>query len=135
MVVDQEGYRRLFQGVSNKMAIEEASTLYLSFPKAAERLKCHIPDVKLIANLRDFANPVYSAFMYALRDIYESIHDFSGALAAREERIKLNWGPLGRYQDQSFNFRQLKQYFWLFDIHQIKVYLYEDFVNNQAGLI
>ena len=135
MVVDLEEYRHLFQGVSNEVAIGEASTLYLSFPKAAERIQYHIPDVKLIAILRYPADRAYSAFMHALRDNYESITDFSSALAAEEERIKLNWVLLWRYQDQGFYYRQLKRYFGLFDSHQIKVYLYEDLVNNRSCLI
>jgi hypothetical protein len=135
VVVDLEEYRRLFQGVSDEVAIGEASTLYLAFPKAAERIKHHIPDVKLIAILRNPADRAYSAFMHALRDNYESITDFSSALAAEEERIKLNWGPLWRYQDQGFYYRQLKQFFDLFDSHQIKIYLYEDLVNNRSGLL
>jgi hypothetical protein len=89
-VVDLEKYRRLFQGVSGEVAIEEASTLYLAFPRADERIKYHILDVKLIAILRDSGDFAYSAFMHALRDNYESINDFSRALAAEEERIKLN---------------------------------------------
>jgi len=97
VVVDLEEYRRLFQGVSNEVAIGEASTLYLSFPKAAERIKYHIPDVKLIAILRDPADRAYSGFMHSLRDNCEPIADFAQALAAEEERIKLNWGPLWRY--------------------------------------
>ena len=135
VVVDLEEYRHLFQGVSNEVAIGEASTLYLSFPKAAERIQYHIPDVKLIAILRYPADLAYSAFMHALRDNYESITDFSSALAAEEERIKLNWVLLWRYQDQGFYYRQLKRYFGLFDSHQIKVYLYEDLVNNCSCLI
>lgn len=135
VVVDLEEYLRLFQGVSNEVAIGEASTLYLAFPKAAERIKYHIPDVKLIAILRDPADRAYSGFMHSLRDNCEPIADFAQALAAEEERIKLNWGPLWRYQELGFYYRQLKVYFELFDSHQIKVYLYEDLVNNRSCLL
>jgi hypothetical protein len=73
--------------------------------------------------------------MHSLRDNCEPIADFAQALAAEEERIKLNWGPLWRYQKLGFYYRQLKGYFELFDSHQIKVYLYEDLVNDRSGLL
>jgi hypothetical protein len=79
VVFDIEEYLRLFQSFTGEVSIGEASNLYLAFPKAAVRIKYHIPDVKLIAILRNPADCAYSGFMHSLRDNFEPMADFAQA--------------------------------------------------------
>ena len=122
-----ESYRNLFQGVSDEVAIGEASTLYLYIPKAPTLIKQYVPNIKLIAILRNPVDRAYSSFMHLIRDQQEPITDFAQALKAEESRIQNNWGFLWRYQDIGFYSVQLKRYFEKFDRSQIKVYLYDYF--------
>jgi hypothetical protein len=126
-------YEQLFAGVTTEKAIGEASTTYLGSPEAAERIKYYLPQVKLIAIVRNPADAAYASFLHLLRDGDESITDFSLALAAEKKRIADNWESLWHYKTRNFYFSQFKRYFDLFEPQQIKIYLYEDFqAKNQA---
>ena len=126
-ITDIESYRSLFKGVSDEVAIGEASTLYLYVPKASTLIQHYVPNIKLIVILRNPVDRAYSSFMHLIRDEREPITDFAQALKAEESRIKDNWGFLWRYQDFGFYSVQLERYFEKFDRSQIKVFLYDDF--------
>ena len=124
-----EEYESLFDGVQNETAIGEASTLYLYHPKAVKKIKQYIPQVKLIAILRDPVKRAFSSYQHLLRDGYETL-SFAAALKAEKERIADNYPPLWHYQQRGFYYQQLSQYFAEFPAEQIKVYLYEDLIQN-----
>lgn len=130
-----EAYRQLFEGVSDEIAIGEATTWYLYSPKAPERIHQYIPDVKLIAILRNPVDRAYSAFMHAIRDDRETLTDFAQALEEEETRINQNWEYLWHYKQMGFYYVQLKRYFDLFDRSQIRIYLYEDLNSNPTKLL
>lgn len=126
-------YSQLFEEATAQTAIGEASTVYLSHPKAAERIKHYIPDVKLIAVLRDPAERAFSSYLHLVRDGYETL-SFAEALEAEPVRIKENWQPLWYYKERGFYYRQLQKYFKLFEPEQIQIYLYEDLAKNGTGV-
>ncbi|HHP7229388.1 MAG TPA: sulfotransferase [Xenococcaceae cyanobacterium] len=127
-------YHQLFQEVTTETAIGEASTVYLSSPKAPERIKHHLPDVKLIAILRDPSERAFSSYTHLVRDGYETL-SFTEAIAAEAIRIEENWQPLWYYQKRGFYYQQLQRYLELFKPEQIKIYLYEDLAIDSAALI
>ena len=134
-VTDMDSYRALFDGVSDEIAIGEASPWYLYVPQAGDRIKHHLPDVKLIAILREPVARAYSNFVHALREGLEPLEDFAQAMEAEAERISHNWSYRWHYRQKGFYYGQIKHYFELFDREQIKVYLYEDFISNPASLL
>lgn len=127
-------YCQLFQDVTTETAIGEASTIYLSDSQAPKRIQHYIPDVKLIAILRDPAERAFSSYMHLVRDGYETL-SFAEALEAESDRIKENWQPLWYYRKRGFYYQQLQKYFELFPPEQIKIYLYEDLVNDSIAVI
>jgi hypothetical protein len=135
VIIDIEAYRSLFEGVSDEIAIGEASTWYLYSPKAPERIKHYIPNAKLILILRNPVERAFSAFMHARRDGRESLTDFARALREEEVRIERNWEYLWHYKHMGFYSVQLKRYFEQFDRDRIKVYLYEDLNASPAELL
>ena len=135
VITNIEAYRQLFQGGSDEIAIGEATTWYLYSPKAAERIRQHIPNAKLIVILRNPVERAYSAFMHAIRDSRETLTDFAQALQEEETRINQNWEYLWHYKQMGFYHVQLKRYFDLFNPSQIRVYLYEDLNNNPTAII
>lgn len=134
-ITDIQTYRLQFQGVSKQIAIGEASALYLYIPKAVERIHHYIPDVKLLAILRNPVERAYSAFLYQIRDDLEPITDFAQALREETTRIHNNWVPIYYYQQMGFYYTQMKRYFDTFDRAQIRVYLYEDFTTNTISIL
>lgn len=133
-ITDIEAYRKLFQGVSNEIAIGEASPLYLYSPKAPGRIKNYIPDAKLIAILRNPVDRAYSGYMMHVGLGWETTSDFTQALQEEEMRIRNNWG-WGHYVNVGFYYMQLKRYFDTFNPNQIKVYLYEDLNANPIAML
>ena len=127
-------YSQLFQEVTSQTAIGEASTVYLSHPKAPERIKHYIPDVKLIAILRDPSERAFSSYLHLVRDGYETL-SFAEALEAEASRIKDNWQPLWYYKERGFYYQQLQRYFEIFAPEQIEIYLYEDLAKDSTGVI
>jgi hypothetical protein len=125
-VSDIEVYRRLFRAVTKETAIGEASVYYLYLARARDRIRYYVPDMKIIAILRNPVERAYSNFLHMIRDGKEPLADFARALQAEEGRIQNNWGPLWHYKQVGFYYEQLKRYYEVFDREQIRVYLYED---------
>jgi hypothetical protein len=135
-ITNIEDYRKLFQGVSNEIAIGEASPSYLYISKSVERIQHHIPDVKLIAILRNPIDRAYSNFLHCIKEGSEPLSNFKQALQAENIRICDNrWDPRLHYIQKGFYFTQLKRFFDRFDHRQIRVYLYEDLQNNPVGIV
>ena len=119
-------YNEQFLGVTDEIAVGEASTLYLYNPNAAARIRHYIPHVKLTAILRDPAERAYSNFLHMTRDGCEPLADFAEALREEERRVRNNWMPSWHYKQRGFYYAQLRRYFDQFPSSQIKVYLFED---------
>jgi hypothetical protein len=130
-----ESYMEQFQGVTNEIAIGEASPSYLYHAKAPARIKYYCPDVKLIAILRDPVERAYSQFLHHAREGFETCSDFNFALREEEKRISNKWWWGYFYVDGGFYYTQLHRYFEKFDSRNIKVYLYEDLTSNRCNLL
>ena len=128
-------YQALFEGVSNEIAIGEASTWYLYYPRTPEKVKHYIPDVKLIAILRNPAERAYSNYLMNLRLGNESLKDFAQALQAEDQRVENNWSQIWFYKRRGYYYKQLKPYFDVFGNDKIKVYLYDDLKSDLNGLL
>lgn len=126
-------YCQLFAEASDEIALGEASTEYLYIPQAPERIKECIPDVKLIAILRNPVERAFSAFCYQTRDGYETL-TFEEALQAEEKRILDGFRPGWHYKQVGFYSAQVKRYLEHFPPEQIKIYLHEDLEKNSADV-
>jgi hypothetical protein len=128
-----EDYQKLFQNVTDEIAIGETSPLYLYSSKAVERIKHYVPQAKLIAVLRHPVDRAFSCYTHLIREGYEPL-SFAEGLQAEEERIQNNWAHLWHYRKAGYYYAQLKQYFDAFDSEQIRVYLYEDLNANSTEI-
>ena len=135
VVTKRKDYEALFESVSDETAVGEASVVYLYSEKAPERIKHYLPDAKLIAILRDPVERAISSFSHLLRDGFEPISDFSQALAAEEERIRLNWQHLWHYKRMGFYHKQLSRYFDLFRSEQFAIFTYEEFSADPRAVL
>ena len=66
-ITSLKDYQALFAEVVDEKAIGEASTGYFHSSRAAENIRRLIPDVKLIAVLRDPIERAYSTYLMAVR--------------------------------------------------------------------
>ena len=129
-ITDFDTYKSLFAGVTNELAIGEASPTYIYNMRAPLLIKQILPEARLITILRQPADRAFSAFMHVIRDKREPEKDFSKALELEQERINQNWGPIWHYEKGGYYFDQLSRYYNLFDRQQIRVYLHDEFSAN-----
>ncbi len=134
-ITDFQQYLDLFERVSHEIAIGEASPTYIYVPGTAERIHSIFPNARIIAILRNPADRAYSAFMHLIRDGRETVSTFREALALEGERIAANWGPIYHYTKSGFYYEQLTRYYQIFPTMNIKVILYDDFVNDPFQLM
>lgn len=137
-VIDWKAYKALFAAADGYVARGEASPLYLTSyqpERTAANIHRRLPDVRLIAILRQPAERAYSQFTYRQQQGHEPLRDFAAALAAEDQRIAANWPPACRYRRNGLYFSNLAPYFALFPRKQIRVYLYDDLKNQPATLL
>jgi len=134
-VVEPDAYLRLFDGVRDERAIGEASIQYLSYPGCPERIRARIPEVRIVALLRDPVERAYSQFLFVSRDGFEPERDFVAALDAEPDRIHAGWAPGFQYATYGLYYRHLSRYYEQFDREQIRVYLYDDFKGDTAAVL
>ena len=117
---------RLSKLGSNRVVGEKCPS-YLYHPMAAKNLVEVVPNVKLIAILRDPIDRAFSAYRYLISTSRETAGSFTEALELEQGRIQENWfGPLWHYVNAGFYGEQLSRYYELFPASQIKIFLYED---------
>lgn len=128
-----EDYKKLFQ-YADHPAVGEASPWYLCKPDAANRIYRLLPDVKLIAILRHPADRAFSHFSMRRRDGFEPCKTLLEAIKDEPRRIEQNWSS-GMYFHMGLYGEQLQAYYDIFPSEQIKVFLYEDFVENGEEML
>ena len=122
-------YNNQFINVTNEKAIGEICPSYLYFEDAPKNIKEHIPEVKIIAILREPVSRAFSAWVHLTRDGREYM-SFSDALDDEPRRIKDNWAGIWHYKEAGKYYGQLKKYYDSFPKENIKIIIYEDFKRN-----
>ena len=129
-VTDQKEYEALFENAGDTKAIGESSPAYLAVvPDAPEHIQKIIPDVKMIAILRDPAERAYSHFLMRRRQGRELRESFEQCI----EETDID--PERSYKSRGFYGEQIECYLKYFDIKQLKIFLYEDFCNDPHSVI
>ncbi|MDP9250933.1 MAG: sulfotransferase domain-containing protein [Chloroflexota bacterium] len=144
----EDFYRRLFPLELHRRAREwrlgtgvvtgEATTYYLPHPAVPERVAAALPDVRLIAILRDPVDRAHSHFQLSVREGREPL-SFERALESERERIageeqRLLSDPAYRgvahrfhsYQTRGLYLEQLERWWNLFPEHRLLVLRSED---------
>lgn len=132
---DLASYQSLFADVPDNFVCGEASPLYLYSERAPNRIRHHIPNVKMVVILRNPFEQAMSHYLYALKQRIEPLDDFTQALKAEEQRLNMNWQPLFGYSRFPLYATQLERYFAVFPREQFLIRLYEDFVSDPEQLM
>lgn len=138
-------YQRLFAGVTHERAVGEATPLYLHSDRAAERIHHYLPDVKIIAILRDPSERAFSHFLQHVRGglFLEKLKQgndvlmetFLQVLDKEEERICNQWSISWHYKNHGFYARHLQRYFQYFPCDRLQVLLFDDFRQDVNALL
>jgi len=133
---DWDDYRALFAAAGDRPAVGEASVRYLYFPGAAERIRAALPEVRLVAILRDPVGRLYSHYnmnRQMSREVSLEPLALADAIAAEPERIAEGWGWDWHYVAVGLYGRQLRRYYELFPREQILILLYDELVADPLG--
>ena len=129
-ITDVKKYEEQFEDAENAKAIGETSPAYLAVvPDAPEAISKLIPDVKLIAILRDPIERAYSHFLMRRRQGKEFRESFEQCI--EEEDID----PARSYKSRGFYGKQVESYLKHFPSKQLKIFPYEQFVKDPESVI
>ncbi len=130
-----EAYRALFEDAGDVQAVGEASVNYLYSETAPRRIHEHLPDVQLIAVLRNPIERAYSHYLHLLRSGREPLEDFRSALEDEKKRREQGWEWSWHYTGMGFYHEQLTRYLEYFDRDQLSIYLFDDFREDNLAVI
>jgi hypothetical protein len=117
-------YKQFFRPATPEQWIGEDSTIYLAAPEAPHRIARLVPEVKLIFMLRNPVDRAYSHYWHRVRK-GRAVFTFPG---------ELQRGP-GTLLLRGFYKTQLERYFSVFRHSQIKVVLFERFIEHTQAVL
>lgn len=133
-VTDPRLYEGLFAGATDQVAVGEVSPFYMSDPEIPRRIRASIPGAKLVAILRNPVDRAFSSYLHLVRDGRETL-GFAAALRREDERAAAHWEPLWRYKGLGLYHRHLSPYFELFDRRRIRIYLFEELIEDKQATL
>lgn len=132
--LDESKYYKLFEDAQENQAAGEASVRYLYFPDAPDRIHAAMPEVRLVAILREPVSRMFSHYNMNVQNHLEPL-SFDMALEAELERIRAGWGWDWHYAAVSRYAEQVKRYIDVFGRESIAVFLYEDLVSKPQAVL
>jgi len=92
-------YAALFETARPDTVRGESTPFYLWSRGAHRRIAESVPDVRLIAVVRDPVDRAYSNWMHLWCDGLEPLAVFEAAFARQDERVRAGWAPFWRYRE------------------------------------
>jgi len=132
-VKNTKEYLSLFNNVKDETAIGEASAGYLLDPESHALIHEQIPDARIIISLRD---PVERAYSQHLNRKNLGIEELSFSDAIRRDVELMERGKYtGATIKGSYYSKALKRYFDTFGKKNVKVLIFEEFVQDVRSTI
>ena len=131
-IINEENYRSLFNGQSNKLYRGESSVLYLLYPQISiANIKKYLSnEVKIIIMLRNPVERAFSGYQHVKRyNIMEDL-SFEDALQNSESRYSkiVNMTPASRYLEIGMYYLQVKAF--LDSFKHVHIIIYDDYKTN-----
>ena len=141
---DKKEYLRLFENARGYIAVGEASPMYLWDPDAPKLIHQTVPHARIIMILRDPIERAYSHYLLKkkyrggmkssfydelMRDYksQEKLFDYKS-----EEKL---FGRSNMYVEPGMYYEQVKRYFDIFGREQVKVIIFEEFVQHPVQTV
>ena len=141
-VNDFQKYLTLFKEGAGKKAIGEASSAYLYCEESPRWIKLVLGAIKIIIILRNPAQRAFSLYTWMAREGYENAKTFAEALGKESLRLDDPYFhhhcpehlPNYLYFSSGLYFEQVKRYWEVFGKDRVRVFLFEDLVNNPIAV-
>lgn len=128
----REQYLQLFADAPADALAGESTPFYLWDRAAQRRIAAEIPNVKLIAVVRDPIDRAYSNWTHLRSDGLEPEADFGRACEVEDERARQGWAPFWRYVDLGRYGEQLASLYEHFPREQVHVLRYRALIDDPA---
>jgi hypothetical protein len=122
----REDYERLFADAPDGTLCGESTPFYLWSGDAQRRIRAEIPDVKMIAMLRDPVERAHSNWTHLWSAGLEPEADFVQACALEPQRIRDAWAPFWRYIELGRYGEQITRLYERFPRDQVLVLRYRE---------
>ncbi|WP_244931993.1 sulfotransferase [Nocardioides sp. W7] len=128
-------YERLFEPAGREQLRGESTPFYLWSRSAHQRIAERLPDVRLIAVVRDPIDRAYSNWMHLWCDGLEPVGDFEEAFARQQERMADGWAPFWRYAGLGRYGEQLQHLYRYVDSERVLVMRYRELVDDPRAAV
>jgi len=125
-------YYSFYKESNEKQILGDITPDYMLFLKSVKRIYKDLgEDTKLIFFLRNPAMRAYSQYYMELK-YTEERYSFEKALLEEPKRVAKSYRNKMKYsyKERGFYYKQLKPYYDMFPKENIKVVIFEDFINN-----
>lgn len=129
-VTQLSDYQNLFREAKPGQLKGETSNTYLVMENAAERIKHYVPDVKMIAILRQPTERLYSRYLHLARDNRLPSENFEDVL----DRNSV-WWQRNDLVKEGFYYKNLSRFYDMFPAENLRVYLNDDLKKDAHGLM
>lgn len=142
-VSDWALYLSLFEPGRGKKARGEASAAYLYCKESPAWIKSILGNIKIIIILRNPVQRAFSLYVWMVKEGYEDARTFEDALSREPKRMQSyefqencpQFFPDYLYYTTGLYFQQIKRYYDIFGENNVRVYLFDDLVNDPRALI
>ena len=131
----RDDYENLFHDPDGHAVRGESTPFYLWSRLAHRRIAENMPDVRLIAVVRDPVDRAYSNWMHLWSDGLEPEPDFEAAYRRQDERIRSGWAPFWRYRDLGRYGEQLAHLYRYVDPSRVLVLRYRTVVDDPRAAV
>ena len=126
----ERDYRALFDSAASDQLAYESTPFYLWDVASHRRIARALPDVKLIAIIRDPVDRAFSNWSHLRADGLEPEADFLTACRREPERVAAGWAPFWRYLDLGRCGSQLQHLFAHVDPARVHILRYRQLVDE-----
>ena len=128
-------YERIFERAPGHQLRGESTPFYLWSRGAHRRIAEALPEVRVIAVVRDPIDRAYSNWMHLWSDGLEPEADFVRAFELQEERVADGWAPFWRYRDLGLYGEQLAHLYGHVERERVLVLRYRDVIDEPATAV
>src|ERR687891_1137511 len=134
VIRDKKEYLRVFNKANGHIAIGEATPGYLWDPDAPKLIHQTVPHARIIMILRDPIERAYSQYLMYVKygGIKSSFYDELMRDYKNQEKLYVK---SQLYVEMGMYYEQVKRYFDIFGRKQVKVIIFEEFVQHPAQTV
>ena len=127
IINDVNVYNMLYAYALETQLKGDTSPSYVWDTNVAKKLFTHNPEAKIIISLR---HPIDRAYSHYIMNHYTGVDNENTFEEALKAPINSIWGSCNQYLEMGLYYNQVKAYFDVFPKEQIKILIYEDWINN-----